>query len=211
MDEADPPPYFAPSLVRLDPMPPEQLSPTSPFAAWEGAFSPSELDRIEAIGDGLALDKATLFGGEDNEEYKHIRITRTAWIMPAAETKWIYDRMQGVVRTMNDQIWQFDIRGFSENFQYTVYQGSEGGHYDWHVDQGDMTKSRKISLSLQLSDAADYDGCELQFQGGRRIDTAPRTRGMLVAFPSYVLHRVTPITRGVRKSLVVWTTGPKFR
>ena len=74
-----------------------------------------------------------------------------------------------------------------------------------------VTKSRKLSLSLQLTDPSQYEGCDLQFQGGRRIETAPRTRGALIAFPSYVLHRVTPITRGVRKSLVCWVSGPEFR
>jgi hypothetical protein len=133
-------------------MPPEQLSPTSPSASWEGAFTPSELDRIEAIGDALTMGRATLVGGTDEDEYDHIRVTRTAWIMPSPETKWIYDRMQAAVRTLNDRVWQFDVQGFSESFQYTVYHGTEGGHYDWHVDQGDMAKSRKISLSLQLTD-----------------------------------------------------------
>ena len=192
-------------------MPPEQFSPTSSYAFWEGAFTPSELDRIEALGDALTLDKATLIGGAEEDKYDHIRITRTAWIKPAPDTKWIYDRMQAVIRTLNDKVWQFDLRGFSEDFQYTVYHGSEGGHYDWHVDLGDLAKLRKLSLSLQLTDASEYEGCELQIHDGRRVETAPRERGTVIVFPSYVLHRVTPITRGIRKAVVVWTTGPKFR
>jgi PKHD-type hydroxylase len=188
-----------------------QFSSNVPYACWEGAFTQGELDRIEAYGDNLAHGKATLFGRDTSEEYGEIRITRTAWIRPSPETKWIYDRMQSAVRTLNDKVWQFDITGFSEDFQYTIYEGSEGGHYGWHVDQGDLTKRRKLSLSLQLSDPSQYDGCDLQLHGAHHIDTAPRTRGALIAFPSYVLHRVTPITRGVRKSVVVWTTGPKFR
>lgn len=189
----------------------QNLSPHLPFACWEGAFTEGELDKIIAHGDSLTTDKATLAGRDIKEEYSEIRITRTAWIKPSLETKWIYDRMQSVARMLNDRIWQFDITGFSEDFQYTVYQGNEGGHYDWHVDQGDLAKRRKLTLSLQLSDPSQYEGCELQLHGANRIDTAPKTRGALVAFPSYVLHRVTPITRGIRKSLVVWTTGPKFR
>lgn len=192
-------------------MPAEQLSPSLPYAVWGGAFTPAELDRIEAIGDALALDKATLLGGEVSDSYSHVRVTRTAWLEPSPDTKWLYDRMQAVVRTINDGVWQFDLRGFSENFQYTVYHGTEGGHYDWHVDQGELATQRKLSLSLQLTDPSEYDGCELQLHGGRRIETAPKDRGMVVAFPSYVLHRVTPITRGIRKAVVVWSTGPQFR
>jgi PKHD-type hydroxylase len=202
--------YFARPLESLF-MSAQNLSPHLPFACWDGAFTESEMDRIEVHGDKLTNDKATLFGRDVSEEYDEIRITRTAWIKPSPETKWIYDRIQSVVRTLNDRIWQFDLSGFSEDFQYTIYQGSEGGHYNWHVDQGDLVKRRKLSLSLQLSDPSQYDGCELQLHGAHHIDTVPKTRGTLIAFPSYVLHRVTPITRGIRKSLVVWTTGPKFR
>jgi PKHD-type hydroxylase len=189
----------------------QPLSPNLPYACWEGAFTDGEMDRIEAYGDGLAPNKATLVGRDVAEEYSDIRITNTAWIRPSPDTKWIYDRMQAVIRTLNNKVWQFDISGFSEDFQYAVYQGSEGGHYDWHVDQADVSKVRKLSLSLQLTDPSQYDGCDLQLRAAKNIHSAPRTRGTLIAFPSYVLHRVTPITRGVRKSVVVWTTGPKFR
>jgi PKHD-type hydroxylase len=189
----------------------QQLSPNLPYACWQGAFTDSEVDRIEAHGDDLAHDKAGVFFRDIDEEYREIRITHTAWIKPSPETKWIYDRMQAVIRSLNDRVWQFDITGFSEDFQYTIYQGSEGGHYDWHVDQGDLGKRRKLSLSLQLSDPSSYDGCDLQFHAATQIDTAPRNRGALIAFPSYVLHRVTPITRGIRKSVVAWITGPQFR
>jgi len=191
--------------------PPQQFSPNLSHAAWENAFTPAELDRIEAFGDALTLGKAILVGDMEGASYDHVRITRTAWIDPGPDTKWIYDRMQMVLRIMNDRIWQFDIRGFSESFQYTVYHGAEGGHYDWHVDQGDMTNARKLSASLQLTDPSAYDDCDLQVHGVNKVETAPRERGTLIVFPSYVLHRVTPITRGTRKSVVVWTTGPNFR
>lgn len=210
MDDGVGRPYFC-AAARKSVMSALPISSNLPFACWEGAFTDGEMDRIEAHGDSLAPDKATLFGRDISEEYNGIRITRTAWIELGPQTKWIYDRMQAVIRSLNDKVWQFDISGFSENFQYTVYQGEEGGHYDWHVDQGDLAKRRKLSLSLQLTDPAQYDGCDLQFHAANHIDTAPRTRGTVIVFPSYVLHRVTPITRGVRKAVVVWTTGPKFR
>ena len=64
---------------------------------------------------------------------------------------------------------------------------------------------------LQLSAPEDYQGCELQIHASAQIDTAPKTRGTLIAFPSYTLHRVTPITAGLRRSLVMWCSGPRFR
>ncbi len=187
---------------------------TLTFVSWENAFSAEELDRIVAYGDGLMPERATLFGvpeEQQTEKHDRIRITRTAWIEPGVETQWIFTRMQGVARALNERSYKYDLTGFSEHFQYTVYDGSEGGHYDWHVDQGPLRVRRKLSLTLQLSDPSDYEGCDLQLQGGNKIESAPRDRGSAIAFPSHVLHRVTPVTSGTRKSMVVWITGPKFR
>ena len=62
-----------------------------------------------------------------------------------------------------------------------------------------------------MNDPSSYDGCDLQFHAATQIDTAARIRGAPIAFPSYVLHRGTPIMRGIRKSVVAWITGPQFR
>jgi len=188
------------------------LHPTSTFIVWANAFSPAELDRIEAYGDRLPVDEAVIASSaSDNIVRGEVRVTRTAWLSLTPESKWIYDRLQRVARTLNDRVYQFELSGFSEHLQYTVYHGSESGHYDWHVDQGPLRTRRKLSLSVQLTDPAGYQGCDLQFYGGNQIETAPRERGTVIAFPSYVLHRVTPCTKGTRKAIVAWTTGPQFR
>jgi len=185
---------------------------TSTCVVCENVFTPAELDRIESHGEAMLPQKAALAGeGWAEGGGERVRITRTAAIAASPDTKWLYDRMQAVIRKVNEQVYQFDVRGFSENFQYTVYHGTEGGHYDWHIDWGLKNVQRKLSLSLQLSDPAGYEGCDLQFQGMRQIETAPRDRGAVIVFPSFILHRVTPVTSGTRKSLVVWATGPRFR
>jgi PKHD-type hydroxylase len=185
---------------------------TLTFTAWADAFSREEIDRIVAYGDSLMPERLQLMGADRKPQAAdRLRITHTAWIEPNADTKWLFDRMQGVAQSLNDQTYQYDLRGFSENFQYTVYHGSEGGHYDWHVDHGPLAVPRKLSMTVQLTDPSEYQGCELQFCAGGDIEIAPRERGTVVAFPSYVLHRVTPVISGTRRSLVVWTTGPKFR
>ncbi len=192
--------------------PPTPLDPTMTCVVCENAFKPAELDRIIQIGDGLALQSATLAGPGWEEGGKgRMRVTRTAWIASGPDTKWLYDRMQGIFRMVNTQVYQFDLTGFSEAFQYTVYHGSEGGHYDWHIDEGLKPSQRKLSMSLQLTDPSAYEGCDLQFHASRQVETAPRDRGTAIVFPSYTLHRVTPIQSGIRKSLVVWAAGPKFR
>ncbi len=186
--------------------------PTVTFAVWSDAFTTAEMDQIEAYGDQLAADEATIAESSALDVVREkIRVTRTAWLFPTPESKWIYDRLQRVVRNLNDRVYQFDLSGFSEPFQYSVYHGSESGHYDWHVDQGNLPTRRKLSISVQISDPSLYEGCDLQFHGGHRIETGPRDRGAVIAFPSYVLHRVTPCTKGIRKALVAWTTGAQFK
>jgi PKHD-type hydroxylase len=185
--------------------------PTSTFVIWANAFSPVELELIDAYGDRLTAEKATVASDTpDGLVRGDIRVTQTAWMAPGPESKWIYDRIQGVARALNDRVYQFAISGFSEHLQYTVYHGAEGGRYDWHVDQGPLRTRRKLSISVQLSDPSQYEGCDLQFHAGNQIETAPRERGTVIAFPSYVLHRVTPCTKGTRKAIVAWTTGPQF-
>lgn len=187
--------------------------PTSTFVIWANAFSPDELDRIEAYGDRLTAEAAVV-GADATGGMRvrgDIRVTQTAWMEASAESKWIYDRIQGVARALNDRVYQFALSGFSEHLQYTIYHGTEGGHYDWHVDHGPLRTRRKLSISVQLSDPAQYEGCDLELYAGNQIEKAPRDRGMVIAFPSYVLHRVTPCTKGTRKSIVAWTTGPQFK
>lgn len=182
------------------------------LVAWDGVFTAAELAGIEKHGDALAHQKAELSGSAASDI---VRVTRVAWFKRDAQTESIYRRMEEAVLMLNGRFFRYELSGLVD-FQYAIYDGSEGGHFDWHKDYGraygaESQEPRKLTLSLQLSDGADYDGCELQARSGNAIDTAPKTRGTLTAFPAYVLHRVTPITRGVRKSLVIWAAGPEFR
>ena len=123
-----------------------------------------------------------------------------------------FAKLEEAALAINSEFYSFDLFGVTEALQYTVYDGAEGGHYDWHVDLGGLDcEPRKISLSLQLTAPSQYDGCDLILQAGSGPFGAERARGTLIAFPSYVLHRVTPIQSGLRKSLVIWVAGPPFR
>lgn len=179
------------------------------FVKLEDAFTTAELDFLETYGDRMLLHQAEIAAqGGDNS---HIRITKVAWLDYKEEIAPVYDKLGQIVRHINQRYYQFEIDGL-ENLQYTVYRAEEQGHYNWHIDYGAKNpRPRKISVSLQLSEADAYEGCDLQFQAGHKIGTAPRTRGTLVAFPSFFLHRVTPVIRGTRKSLVCWASGPAFR
>lgn len=184
---------------------------TMPYQVWNGAFTPAELDAIEAYGDRLPQSWGTVLSDGPEMTYDTLRVARTAAMPPTPEIAWLYERLERVIRVFNHRTYQFDLSGFSEPFQYMVYHGSDGGHFHWHVDNGKLPAPRKLSASLQLTDGALYEGCDLEINGSHQIETAPRTRGSLVLFPSYVLHRVTPIRSGTRKALVIWATGPRFR
>src|SRR4051794_21057428 len=146
------------------------FNPTVTFAVWPNAFTPAELDQIETYGDRLVPDEATVAANKAHEVVlEKVRVTRTAWLQPTAETRWIYDRLEKVIRAINERVYQFDLSGFSEPFQYSIYHGSENGHYDWHVDQGNIKTRRKLSISVQLTDPSRYEGCDLQFHAGNQI------------------------------------------
>ena len=183
------------------------------LVAWQGLFNDAELDFIARLGDTLALEKAELSAA--GQGYEDIRRTLVAWVARNPETDLFYRRLEDAVLALNARFFRFDLSGLA-TLQYALYGGPDGGHFDWHKDYGrdpsdPAREPRKLTLSLQLSDPSDYQGCDLQVRAGNQIDIAPRARGTLVAFPANVLHQVTPIRSGVRKALVVWAVGPEFR
>lgn len=178
------------------------------FSTWENGFTDEQLKRICEIGDSLELSSASVSDGiVDNS----IRMTKTGWIQLNDETMFIYDTLGFIARQLNGQFFDFDLFGFAEDLQYTVYNDN-GDKYDWHLDRGMSTGApRKLSLVLQLSDPSEYEGGDLELYIGPEPVVVTKQYGLLTAFPSFVLHRVTPVTAGIRKTLVVWLSGPKFR
>ena len=106
------------------------------------------------------------------------------------------------------------VRKSGVKFQYTTYDKT--GKYDWHMDTSlgrdpsNLQETRKLSMTICLND--DYVGGEFQINMGQEKDaqTLPAKKGRAFFFPSFIIHRVAPVKKGVRKSLVVWVTGPKF-
>jgi PKHD-type hydroxylase len=195
------------SVYQLLPSPSLALGENS-FCTWENGFTDEQLKRICEIGDNLPLSSASIGDGVvDN----NIRMTKTAWIELNNETMFIYDTLGFVARQLNGQFFDFDLFGFAEDLQYTVYNDN-GDKYDWHLDRGISTFApRKLSLVLQLSDPSEYEGGDLELSVGAEPIVVTKQRGLVTAFPSFVLHRVTPVTKGTRKTLVAWLAGPKFR
>ena len=182
------------------------------MVVWRDLFSTAQLDALEQQLDRLVLDQARLSGGKTAD---NIRATQVAWVPRNAPFEELYLRMEAVVLRLNADLFRFDLTGLTP-MQFAIYRQDEGGYFDWHSDYGrdaanPAQEPRKITLSLQLSHGDAYDGCRLEARSAYPLDVAPRERGTLVAFRANTLHRVTPITRGVRKSLVTWVAGPEFR
>lgn len=185
-----------------------------PFVTWENGFSEEELDKIITYCDGLKPMKGTVGGAKPDEDIKAIRESKVSWVGLNPDTQWLYDRLAYIARQLNGQFYKFDLYGFSEDMQYTVYQGDESGHYTWHLDAGvtyNGAAPRKLSVVVQLSDPVDYEGGDLELFSSANPTQVTKQRGLVAAFPSYMLHRVSPVTSGVRKTLVIWVCGPSFK
>jgi PKHD-type hydroxylase len=173
------------------------------------AFTPEEIKKIIDIGEKYPKQTATTVGS-DSEGVSDYRISEISWLPENPETSWIHDKFADYAIIANNAMWDFDIWGFGDGLQYTKYFG-DGGHYDWHVDLGPGISNRKLSCVLQLSTPEEYEGGQLQINPGGNIIEVPKGLGTMVFFPSFLLHRVTPLTGGVRKSLVTWFRGANLR
>lgn len=114
------------------------------------------------------------------------------------------------IARLNDAVFKVDLDG-RVLFQFAQYDGAAEEFIGWHNDEplwDGHFRGKKLSMVIQLSDPADYDGGVLELEGR---DPTPREQGLAVAFPSFMFHRVTPVTRGWRFSLVVWAQGPHWR
>jgi len=94
-----------------------------------------------------------------------------------------------------------------QSMQYTVYHGTDKSHYTWHRDigTGDKIMRARVNVGIvQLSSPSDYVGGVLQLKHEDQIIDVMKTKGMVTTFPIDMLHRVTPVTSGVRKTLIMW-------
>jgi len=180
------------------------------FVTWNDGFNDEEILKMVEIGDSLDKEDSKVDDGKISP--KNIRISDISWINPSENTVWMFDKLSWILRQLNGQFYRFNITGFNEPLQYTTYYGKEeeGGHYRWHSDHG-RDAPRKLSMVMQLSDPSEYEGGNLEIMSSQgEIMTVEKKKGFIAVFPSFRTHRVTPVTSGIRKSLVVWATGPAF-
>ena len=174
-------------------------------------FTPKQCQMVIDKGMSLKKEEAKVGmnkpkGGLDTKK----RITSISWI-PFKDMPEMYRDIETTMLKANGNHFGFDGMRLTEVAQFTHYL--TGGFYDWHMDNDVLGKHeppvRKISMTLLLSDPATFEGGELEFmQNGK---TAKLKQGQAIFFASWLQHRVKPVTRGERKSLVMWFGGPSFK
>ena len=169
---------------------------------WKGSM---DVETILSQPETEQSIKATTFGGENLDH----RISRVAWL---TGNPVVHNLLHPYLADAKE-VMGIDV-GINSEIQYTEYHASEGGKYDWHHDvnwNGEVGADRKLSMTVQLSDPSEYEGGDFELLEVEQVPSFAKEKGTVLIFPSYLLHRVTPVTSGVRRSLVAWFTGPQWR
>lgn len=188
---------------------PQKHTDAQNYYYFDDGFSAEDLDKIYTEVGEIPFMEATTIGGDN----KKARSSSIKWVPQNDQWQWLYERLTNMIIEANDILWNFDLLSAPEQIQYTEYYASEGGHYTWHQDIGpEMLSLRKVSITVQLSSPDEYTGGDLEiWQGGEGPIVTPRGKGTVVIFPSYMMHRVSTVTTGTRRSFVLWAGGGHYR
>ena len=197
------------------PIPPHTVTGREEAAFWEGFLSNDEINLLLAQPEWLSLQPGCVggssqFGGVNPD----VRQSEVVWIGLKPELMEIWHKLATAVAKVNSLFFHFDLTGFHEHMQLSVYTETQQGHYNWHTDASstDNGVPRKLSLAMLLSDPSEFEGGEFQIKTtSDEVQTLECKKGRAWFFPSHTLHRVAPVTKGVRRSLVLWIGGPAFR
>ena len=176
------------------------------YSYWHGAFTKEECKKIIQIAKKKGMIKGTTFGKNKSD----VRKSKISWLYPSDEMEWVFRRVTDMVLDLNKRFFNFDIFGLNEGFQFTNYK-APSNKYGKHVDRASDFVVRKLSISIQLTDPKEYEGGELYLYEDDKGMLMDKKQGTLIMFPSYILHEVTPVTKGERNSLVTWVTGNQFK
>ena len=199
----------------LYPIPPRNIPGKDSLAYWEGFLSPEDIHLLLSQPEWLSLHKGSIGGATGSPVTDlTVRSTALAWLGTKPELLPIWEKLAKAVAEVNSRYFHFDLSGFYEPIQLGVYYADENGHYNWHTDAvpQDRETPRKLSIAMLLSDPSEFEGGEFQVKTHNdEVQTLECKKGRAWFFPSYTLHRVTPVTKGVRRSLVIWVGGPPFK
>ena len=176
------------------------------------------------INDLITQDLEPATVGSDDFSRDDPRVRKTSvYFVPTDKNKKVNQIVWHYLKEANRAMFNYDLTYF-QGLQFAQYQ--DGGFYDWHIDSyttNEPNKTRKLSLSLILTDPNTFEGGELEFyNGGRPIEEQNdktgkqikkdlKSRGTIVVFDSRDWHRVKPVVKGIRHSIVCWATGADFK
>ncbi len=181
-------------------------------------FTDEDCDRITAS----AIDSEWRQGGVGGRAENQTAPSVVGKVRSCLEQRLPIDQQTGAplnkisleISAVNANGWHFELSGFvADDMPYLMrYPESMQSHYDWHVDMGRAyAASRKLGFSIQLSHSDDYVGGDLEFHNVEIDLKSLRKKGTLAIFPTYWLHKVSPVTKGTRGVVVGWVHGPSFR
>jgi PKHD-type hydroxylase len=183
------------------------------FRPGDGGLPPEQVASLRALLDDERMHDGRI--GHESSKATHldraVRAARVQWLFHKDVDPAIYRRLHTLAVVANrEQGWNFGFDGIAQYLQATQY-GAGGDHYDWHLDWGGgRTQFRKISLVVHLSEPSEFTGGRLQLTwGSHPLECAPPA-GSVTVFPSFLLHRVTPVTGGSRVAAVAWMLGQSF-
>ena len=183
---------------------------TTSWIALDKIFTDYELDQLVMQANQVKKVSSTVGSGAVST----YRVCDIAWLESdevESDFDWVYATLADAISRVNNEHFQFDLTHLTA-LQFTVYNGSNYSNYQKHLDLGRQFPNRKLSFSVQLSDDAEYVGGDLRFHYIKnQPEVAPREKGKIIFFPSWVVHDVTPVTQGTRRSLVGWVNGPNFK
>lgn len=184
-----------------------------PVAMLHGLLRP---DECAAIVDMMSRLPRTVGVVDQHEHKETVRRSDVCWLKfddPEPLHRGTAQFLLSAIGQANQDFFRFELADL-EPIQLTHYRGEVGGTYDWHQDayfHGDNNLVRKLSMVVQLSPPEEYEGGGLELQVSNNRVVVPAELGLAVFFPAPTLHRVVPVTRGNRRSLVAWARGPNFR
>ena len=183
---------------------------TTSWVALDKIFTDYELDQLVMQANQIKKVSSTVGHGA----VSNYRICDIAWLESdevESDFDWVYATLANAISKVNNEYFKFDLTHLTA-LQFTVYNGNNHSNYQKHLDLGRQFPNRKLSFSVQLSDDAEYVGGDLRFHYIKnQPEVAPREKGKIIFFPSWVVHDVTPVTQGTRRSLVGWVNGPNFK
>lgn len=186
------------------------------WRCYESLWTAEACEQVIELGKRLPMENAKL-GNEHGQSLEDDwRRSKVGWAYPN-NRDWedVYEELNLIFHEANEYF-RFDLGGIPE-IQFTEYDSSYKGHYDWHIDTGWLdvgANHRKLTAIVQLTDETEYSGGEFELDCLTFSEPLPEKvikQGTVFVFPSFLRHKVNPVENGTRRSLVAWMEGPKFR